>query len=606
MSIVLRTNKGSALTYDEMDRNQSQFFYSSSKSPDGLKLRLHYTGSDNLDTTVDFGPTRYHEVSFPVFESEVPDSNVAGNNSEIQFNRTVSGTSNFAAKPTFVFTENNNSVGIGANIPSERLEIRGDGARGGNIALRGSVNNEGEVQSLAGVKFYSGITDATLLGQVGRLEFNSDNFADDIYIHSGDFNPTPGFAPDIKESRSVHISLGGLTPNITPATRIGATFTRTGSGETRVGINNSIPNLNLSVVGNSGIGLSDSSLETNSHSNLKPITSSNAYHLKVNSFGAKVLVPNNSTGAGLEISSPKTPNGGNILMVINTDTSEKNEGFNIITTTESSADDATLLATFQASGKVGIGTNTPLHEGLTVEKELTVKTRQVATTLPTSPITRALVATSTGLIKEVVAAAVPKGGIIMWSGDIADIPSGWRLCKNGVGTVNGVTVPNLSNKFIIASNNITGTPTTTILGGAATDTGGSTSYTPEGTLTLDKLLTTDLAPHHHFFLADDRVYNNLNTNSPNDTDTIGGPGSSSGTAATGVRTIGGYDGSSDYSGNRRVYATSKNSRFTTTNSTTIMQTATQTRPTGAFTGTIASKAIIPPFYALAYIIYVGV
>jgi len=37
-----------------------------------------------------------------------------------------------------------------------------------------------------------------------------------------------------------------------------------------------------------------------------------------------------------------------------------------------------------------------------------------------------------------------------------------------------------------------------------------------------------------------------------------------------------------------------------------MQTATQTRPTGAFTGIAASKAIIPPFYALAYIIYVGV
>ena len=604
MSIVLRTNKGSALTYDEMDRNQSQFFYSSSKSPDGLKLRLHYTGSDNLDTTVDFGPTRYHEVSFPVFESEVPDSNVAGNNSEIQFNRTVSGTSNFAAKPTFVFTENNNSVGIGANIPSERLEIRGDGTRGGNIALRGSVNNEGEVQSLAGVKFYSGITDATLLGQVGRLEFNSNKFADDIYIHSGDFNPTPGFVPDVEESRSVHISLGGLTPNITPATRIGATFTRTGSGETRVGINNSIPNLNLSVVGNSGIGLSDSSLETNSHSRLNPIISSNAYHLKVNGSGAKILVPNNSTGAGLEISSPKTPNGGNILMVINTDASEKNEGFNIITTTESSADNATLLATFQASGKVGIGTNFPTHTGLTIQQQLSIKSSTESD--PFTEITKTLVADSTGLVKEVVAAPVPLGGIIMWSGATNAIPEGWRLCKNGVGTVNGVIVPNLSNKFIIASNNTTGTPTTTILGTGATATGGSTSYTPEGTLTLDKLLTTDLAPHHHFFLADDRLYNNLNTNFPNDTDTIGGPGSSSGSTATGVRTIGGYDADSDYSGNRRVYATSKNSRFTTTNSTTIMQTATQTRPTGAFTGTTASKAIIPPFYALAYIIYVGV
>ena len=44
----------------------------------------------------------------------------------------------------------------------------------------------------------------------------------------------------------------------------------------------------------------------------------------------------------------------------------------------------------------------------------------------------------------------------MWSGATNAIPSGWRLCKNGAGTVNGVDVPNLSNKFIIASNNTTG------------------------------------------------------------------------------------------------------------------------------------------------------
>lgn len=600
MSIVLRTNKGSALTYDEMDRNQSQFFYSSSKSPDGSRLRLHYTGSDNLDTTEDYGPSRYHEIAFPTFESEVPDSNVAGDNTQIQFNN----NGNFGADPVFVFNNNNHSVGIGTTTPLQRLDVVGDGARGGNIALRGSINHEGEIQSLAGVKFYSGLTDATLLGRVGRIEYSNSTFADDIFIHSGKHDISSGLVPDLKTTRSVHISLGNTTPSTSPASRIGATFKRAGNSPIMVGINNTNPGLNLSIVGNNGIGLSDSSLETNSHSRLKPIISSNAYHLKVNGFGAKVLVPNSSTGAGLEISSPKTPNGGNILMVINTDADDQNEGFNIITTTESSAANATLLATFQASGKVGIGTNFPTHTGLTIQQQLSIKSSTESD--PFQEITKTLVADSTGLVKEVVAAPVPLGGIIMWSGATNAIPEGWRLCKNGVGTVNGVDVPNLSNKFIIASNNTTGTPTTTILGTGATATGGSTSYTPEGTLTLDKLLTTDLAPHHHFFLADDRLYNNLNTSFPNDTDTIGGPGSSSGSTATGVRTIGGYDADSDYSGNRRVYATSKNSRFTTTNSTTIMQTATQTRPTGAFTGTTASKAIIPPFYALAYIIYVGV
>jgi len=603
MSIVLRTNKGSALTYDEMDRNQSQFFYSSSKSPDGLKLRLHYTGSDNLDTTEDYGPTRYHEVSFPLFESEIPDSNVAGDNTQIQFN----DNGNFGADSVFVFTDNNHSVGIGTNTPLKRLDIVGDGARGGNIALRGSVNHEGEIQSLAGIEFYNGNTDATLLGKVGRLEYIDSDFADDIFIHSGDHNISSGFVPEPNDPRSVHISLGRTTLSTTPANRIGATFKRIGSSPyITVGINNTDSILNLSVVGNNGIGISHTNTATNDHSRLKSIKSNNSYFLQETALGLRKLLPHQSIAEGLEISSPNTSNGGNVLMVINTD-SEAKEGFNIITTQNSSAPNATVLATFQASGKVGIGTNFPAHTGLTIQEQLSIKS--LTESDPLTEISRTLVADSTGLVKEVVAAPVPKGGIIMWSGATNAIPEGWRLCKNGVGEVNGVTVPNLSNKFIIASSNSTGAPTTTIegLGTGATSTGGSTSYTPEGTLTLEKLLQTDIAPHHHFFLADDRLYSNLNTSYPNDTDAVGGPGSSAGNTATGVRTIGGYDATSDYTGNRRVYATSKNSRYATIgNTTTVMQTATQTRPTGAFTGIAASKAIIPPFYALAYIIYVGV
>jgi len=45
------------------------------------------------------------------------------------------------------------------------------------------------------------------------------------------------------------------------------------------------------------------------------------------------------------------------------------------------------------------------------------------------------------------AASFPAGGIIMWSGAISAIPSGWLLC-NGV-TVDGVTPPNLTGKFVI-------------------------------------------------------------------------------------------------------------------------------------------------------------
>lgn len=43
------------------------------------------------------------------------------------------------------------------------------------------------------------------------------------------------------------------------------------------------------------------------------------------------------------------------------------------------------------------------------------------------------------------------GMIQMWSGTIATIPAGWKLC-NGTGTIsNGNPVPNLQDRFIIAS-----------------------------------------------------------------------------------------------------------------------------------------------------------
>ena len=598
MSIVLRTNKGSALTYDEMDRNQSQFFYSSSKSPDGLKLRLHYTGSDNLDTTEDYGPTRYHEVSFPLFESEQPDSNVAGDNFQIQFNE----NNNFGARSIFVFNYTNNSVGIGTTTPLQRLDIVGNGARGGNIALRGSVNHEGEIQSLAGIKFYKGNTDATLLGKVGRLEYVNSAYADDIFIHSGDHDNSSGFsADDDKQSKSFHISLGTTTPSITPANRIGATFIRSGNSKIKVGINNTNPTLNLSVVGSNGIGVSHTNTTTDDHSRIKPSDPSsgnNNSYFNQTSLGVRTLLPDNSTAEGLEISSPSTNDGGNILMVINTDDNKK-EGFNIITAQRGSAPTGEILATFQASGKVGIGTNFPDHTGLTIQDDLSIKGLGTGTSVNT----KTLVATSTGLVKQIAAAPVPLGGIIMWSGTTA--PAGWRICEDGVGTVNGVQVPNLTDKFIMGAGD-TYNPG---------DTGGSTSFTPEGIINLDKLGIRDLPPHHHFFLGDDRLYNRIPTGTLsgiNSIERVGGPGTYSSNdqpvGQQGLRQVLGYDAGSSNSSNedRRLYATSHNNADNNNTSSGVMDTNLQTVPTGTFTGTVAPNAIIPPFYALAYIIYVGV
>ena len=59
------------------------------------------------------------------------------------------------------------------------------------------------------------------------------------------------------------------------------------------------------------------------------------------------------------------------------------------------------------------------------------------------------------------------GMIMMWSGSIATIPSGWALCDGTSGT------PDLRNRFIIGANTDTTGQSTTCITGTATKSGGS-------------------------------------------------------------------------------------------------------------------------------------
>ena len=57
-------------------------------------------------------------------------------------------------------------------------------------------------------------------------------------------------------------------------------------------------------------------------------------------------------------------------------------------------------------------------------------------------------------------AAVPTGGIIMWSGSVASIPSGWVLCNGSNST------PDLRNRFVVGAGSSYGVNAT---GGSTTD-----------------------------------------------------------------------------------------------------------------------------------------
>lgn len=69
--------------------------------------------------------------------------------------------------------------------------------------------------------------------------------------------------------------------------------------------------------------------------------------------------------------------------------------------------------------------------------------------------------TDLGTLDTIIRAAMPIGGIIMWSGAIIAIPSGWALCDGTSGT------PNLRDRFVVGAGSAYAVGAT---GGAATVT----------------------------------------------------------------------------------------------------------------------------------------
>jgi microcystin-dependent protein len=90
---------------------------------------------------------------------------------------------------------------------------------------------------------------------------------------------------------------------------------------------------------------------------------------------------------------------------------------------------------------------------------------------------------------------IPIGVIVMWSGTIANIPTGWALCNGSNGT------PNLTNKFIVGAHNGVGIGTSATAGpGFSADNGILTdNYTPGnfGGETSHQLSIPELASHTH-------------------------------------------------------------------------------------------------------------
>lgn len=432
MSITLRTNQPSALTYEQLDKNFTQFYYSSSLLSNNTVLRLHYTGSNLLGTGFDNDVNRSHDITLPQFDITIPEAVSAGTNKSIQYN----SNSQFAGSSNFTYDEDNVRVGIGTSVPLRPVHIFTPGSNEGAIMrLTAHPTIDTDNNGLGFIEFFKG---SDIIGKIGKTDkIDSDN----LFISN---NKT------LADGSKGKVMINFPSSDDPADEKVSATFTLNSNDAPLVGIGTSLPSRNLSINGDLGIGINSL---TNAAESFVTAIPEGIYN-SLNSIGNKKLIPNGSSTSGLLLSSPTDTLGGNIVLAINSDTTVKNEGVNIISANQGSYTDSTVIASFQASGKVGINTNSPEDVGLTVEGNISGSgTLQVGTVGNASAYTDVSLVgvSSTGLVQKIAAVAspVPVGGIILWSGAQSAIPSGWALCDGSVS--NGQTTPNLVSRFVMGA-----------------------------------------------------------------------------------------------------------------------------------------------------------
>jgi len=110
-------------------------------------------------------------------------------------------------------------------------------------------------------------------------------------------------------------------------------------------------------------------------------------------------------------------------------------------------------------------------------------TNLVARDLPTSSISGAIVGSSVpapGSQNN----SLPIGSIVIWSGTVASIPTGWQLCDGTNGT------PDLRDRFVVGARQDSGGVSMTTVSGSLTKTGGEAKHT---------MTIAEMPPHTHSY-----------------------------------------------------------------------------------------------------------
>lgn len=214
---------------------------------------------------------------------------------------------------------------------------------------------------------------------------------------------------------------------------------------------------------------------------------------------------------------------------------------------------ATALSNLGGQATITGGATTITTSNLTASRALASDASGKVAVATTTVAELNYVSGVTSAIQTQITTAMPSGGIILWSGSVASIPSGWLLCNGSSGT------PDLRDRFVVGAGSTY----------AVANTGGSVSVT---------LSTSQIPSHTHSFSATTNTtgaHTHTEQNySSNGTGDGSGPGSSccGGTIEnSGVQTLSNGDHSHTVSGT-----------------------------TGA-AGSGGSHENRPPYYALAYI-----
>lgn len=197
MAITLRTNKGSALTYDEMDKNFSQYFYSASRS--GNIMTLYYTGSTNLSG---YDPNRVITVDLNPAEGTTPNLVAGGNERSIQYK----AGSQLAGQATFVYS-NDNNLGVGTAQPNFLIEAQGNTAKPAILTLTSHDSISTNANKLSYMLFNRGTTS---IGAIGKV----DPLTDHISFTSLLPNSFLTLGASLATNPNAHIFINGQSGNI--------------------------------------------------------------------------------------------------------------------------------------------------------------------------------------------------------------------------------------------------------------------------------------------------------------------------------------------------------------------------------------------------------